>query len=102
MNKKQNSLIDPITNLDIPPILYKYRDSEKEEHLKVLENIELFFPSQKTFNDPFDCKIPVNFQTFADNKEDAYKYVRDFFDKNPQLDFGKDTNTIIEKHSIRI
>lgn len=58
---------DPISNSEIPNILYKYRDSGKADDLNILENLELYFPSPKKFNDPFDCKIPLDYQSFFNN-----------------------------------
>ena len=43
---------------DTPAILYKYRTFDPDrKHLKALENAELFFPSPRHFNDPFDCSL---------------------------------------------
>lgn len=94
-SKTNNLLIDPLTHSEIPPILYKYRDSENPNHLKIIENLELFFPSPKKFNDPFDCKIPVKFQMFADNPDLAKVYVANFLDKNPDLFQGQNREEII-------
>ena len=45
----------------IPPILYKYmrlEDAKTEKRAReILLEDKLFFPSPKTFNDPFDCRV---------------------------------------------
>ena len=41
-----------------PEILYKYRDWTGEFSKRSIENLEVFFPSPRRFNDPFDCAIP--------------------------------------------
>ena len=41
-----------------PKILYKYRDWNDEFSKRSIENLEVFFPSPRRFNDPFDCAIP--------------------------------------------
>lgn len=40
-----------------PEILYKYRDWTDKYDKKSIENLEVFFPSPRRFNDPFDCAI---------------------------------------------
>ena len=94
-SKTDTSLIDPLTHSEIPPVLYKYRDSENSDHLKIIENLELFFSSPKKFNDPFDCKIPVKYQMFADNPELAKAHVADFLNRNPDLFQGQNREEII-------
>lgn len=42
-------------------MLYKYRNWDNSDHRKMLQSAEIFFTSPKHFNDPFDCKIPINF-----------------------------------------
>ena len=39
-------------------VLYKYRDWTGEFSKRSIENLEVFFPSPRRFNDPFDCAIP--------------------------------------------
>lgn len=50
---------------DIPDHLYRY-SSLSERRLgwiqKAILESELYFPSPKKFNDPFDCKIPATFK----------------------------------------
>jgi hypothetical protein len=46
---------------DIPKILYKYRDWNNEYHKKILSNYELYLPSTKEFNDPFEGSIPFEY-----------------------------------------
>lgn len=41
-----------------PEIIYKYKDFKKCYSKKILFENELFLSSPKTFNDPFDCRIP--------------------------------------------
>lgn len=75
----------PITNVAIPRILYKYRDADKECHLDLLRNSEIFMSSPEKFNDPFDCKIPINYQLLSNNKELALKFVEKVLSRNPSL-----------------
>ena len=50
----------PFSQTEIPNIFYKYRDFEKNKHLNIVENLELYLPSPALFNDPFDCKISLD------------------------------------------
>ncbi|KAA9341146.1 DUF2971 domain-containing protein [Larkinella humicola] len=43
----------------IPTILYKYRDWKKSYHRDILTKQELYFSSSSEFEDPFDCRFPV-------------------------------------------
>ena len=63
-------------NKKYPEIVYKYRNWADTNHKNILLKNEIFFTSPKNFNDPFDCKIPVNFSLL--NTEDK---IRDFMDK---------------------
>ena len=60
--------------LEIPKTLYKYRDWKNDYHRKIILQQELFIPSPSTFNDPFDCNIPVVFELLKEDKELAEKY----------------------------
>lgn len=40
-----------------PGVLYKYRGWD-EHSKRSIEHLEVFFPSPRRFNDPFDCAIP--------------------------------------------
>src|SRR4030042_1895631 len=46
---------------DLPEHLYKFRFFENPNHKRILSDNELFFPSPKRFNDPFDSTIPVRY-----------------------------------------
>lgn len=106
MTPELPALIDPLTGAEIPPILYKYRDSNNKDHLDILQNKRLWFPSPKSFNDPFDCKIPLNFREFADKPALAEKYAQDIIDKYPYLkaDLGNNVSPakIIQSNLIKL
>lgn len=42
-----------------PKLLYKYRDWSNEYHRRPITQSELWFASVTSFNDPFDCNIPI-------------------------------------------
>ena len=46
---------------DLPEHLYKFRVFDDPNHKRILTDNELFFPSPRWFNDPFDSTIPVRY-----------------------------------------
>lgn len=52
----------------IPEIVYKYRDWNNPFHKNILLHNEIYLASPKDFNDPFDCRIPMNFQNMSEIK----------------------------------
>lgn len=59
---------------EIPETIYKYRDWKNEYHRQILLHQEIFVPSSRSFNDPFDCRIPIAFHLFKDDEELAKNY----------------------------
>jgi hypothetical protein len=53
--------------LPLPNKVYKYKNAESA--LETLREQVIFLPSISQFNDPFDCKIPIDFGVMADNEE---------------------------------
>lgn len=51
----------------IPTRLYKYRFWTDEYHKKMLTHNVIYFASAHKFNDPFDCRIPVEIGNFPDS-----------------------------------
>ena len=82
----------------VPKTIYKYRDWKNEYHKKIIINQDLFIPSPKNFNDPYDCKLPVSFHLLKNNKELARKYfentIREF---HPSISQIKLTKKVEEK-----
>lgn len=46
---------------EIPEILYKYRDWENPNHKRILYDFEVYLPSPKKFNDPYEASIPFEY-----------------------------------------
>ena len=53
---------------EIPGVLYKYRDWNDSNHRKLLTDRELWFSSPKGFNDPFDTKLRVSYDSLSDQE----------------------------------
>ena len=47
---------------DYPEIIYKYRNWKGKNHKDILLKNNLFMASPEYFNDPFDCRIPINYR----------------------------------------
>ena len=58
---------------EIPQIVYKYRDWNNPFHKNILLHNEIYLASPKDFNDPFDCKIPLNFTVLTKEERENYK-----------------------------
>jgi len=64
-----------------PKYLYKFRSFREKNHMGMLIDNELFFPSPDKFNDPFDCRVPIRYDDFAKNEFIRYwtaAYRKDF------------------------
>ena len=61
-----------INQVQIPAILYKYRDWKNEFHKGLLTHNEIYFSSPKDFNDPYDCRITERFTNRT--KEELHNY----------------------------
>ncbi|MDQ3190581.1 MAG: DUF2971 domain-containing protein [Bacteroidota bacterium] len=66
----------------IPEKLFKYRDWKKDYHRNILLHQEIFIPSPRTFNDPFDCQISIAFHLLK-------------YDENLVLDYF---NKVVRRH----
>src|ERR1700754_1158337 len=64
-------------DFDFPPIVYKYRTWTDINHQRMLRNNELYLSSPADFNDPFDCRIPVNY-LLLDTRKKIEEYIDGF------------------------
>jgi hypothetical protein len=66
-------MIKVLGEIALPKTLYKYRDWNSKFHRQIIEKQIAYFASPGTFNDPFDCKIPVRYDINSDKQlEDIY------------------------------
>lgn len=70
--------------MELPPVLYKYRDWSNENHKRVLTHNELFLASPASFEDEFDCKVPIRYDLLTD-KEIYDKYLKSSKTENPNF-----------------
>lgn len=57
--------VDSISEIQLPEILYKYRDWENKYHQSVITKSLLYFSSPRDFEDPKDCKNLVDFSLYT-------------------------------------
>lgn len=86
---------------DYPKIIYKYRNWTEEYHKDILLKNNLFMASPEYFNDPFDCRIPINYR-LLDTAEKIEKYAIEFVNRNRQFLVSKRVNLKDEIERIKI
>ncbi len=57
-----------------PDYVYKYRCWDDEHHRRIITHGEIYFTSAASFNDPFDCSIPIQYTLMS--KEEMLKYFK--------------------------
>jgi hypothetical protein len=68
--------------MNLPPILYKYRDWNNPKHKRILVENELYLSSPADFEDEFDCRVPIRYDLSTD--QDIYnKYLLESKKINP-------------------
>ncbi len=80
-------------------VLYKYRDWTDEYSKRSVKDLEVFFPSPRQFNDPFDCAIPPD--PFTATEDDiraraARLVARDMPDAN-RIDQLYETDVLLKR-----
>lgn len=58
----------PMEFIELPEYVFKYITWEKEFHKKILLENEIFFPSARKFNDPFDSTVPLRYDLSNDDQ----------------------------------
>ena len=46
-------------DMEFPPVVYKYRNWNDQNHKTIITQKEVFFASPSSFDDPHDCRIPI-------------------------------------------
>lgn len=64
-----------------PKTIYKYRNWKDEFHKNVLLKNELYLTSPKYFNDPFDCRIPINYYSL-DSQIKKLQYAQGYINRH--------------------
>lgn len=86
-----------MTKEEYPNIIYKYRNWTDKHNKNVFLKNQLFLSSPKTFNDPFDCRIPENFH-LLNTQEKIEDYVTLF--RNRRSEFVENEEILNEEVEI--
>lgn len=54
-------MIKKLGDFEIPPTLYKFREWNNKFHKELISKQIAFLASPGSFNDPFDCKLPIRY-----------------------------------------
>lgn len=60
----------------VPELLFKYRDIDNALHKETLTELTIFLPSAHKFNDPFDCRIPLDYLLLETDEELRRNFAR--------------------------
>lgn len=61
--------------------IYKYRDWTNPQHIDILKSKNIYLPSPKELNDPFDCRIPISLE-LLDTDAKIIKYLSNYIIQN--------------------
>ncbi len=64
-----------------PKTVYKYRSWDDSNHKKLLIDGEIYMSSPRDFNDPFDCKISIDY-SFLDSDSKKIEYVENLLSRH--------------------
>lgn len=94
-------MTDPFTGQEVPRILYKYRNFEKnnsyKNHFDILSEGLVYFANPNDFNDPFDCQIPIDYHEFIRNPDAIKEFIIQHYKKNPNSFNGISLDDAIKK-----
>jgi len=60
--------IKDISEIEFPPILYKYRNWNDPYNKTTLTKREFYFAAPSSFEDKFDCKNPLRYDLLSDDE----------------------------------
>lgn len=66
--------------MDIPPVLYKYRNWDDRYHRRIVKERENYFARPDCFKDPLYCHIPLRYDLIT-NEDILNKYRNDLGNK---------------------
>lgn len=83
-----------------PDILYKHRNWTDIYHKNTLLKNQIYLSSPKDFNDPLDCRIPINY-SYLQTDEQIDKYVNIIINKNHDEFLKQGVNIEIESAKLK-
>lgn len=70
--------------IELPEYVYKYITWEKDYHKRILLLNEIYFPSTRKFNDPFDSTVPFRYD-LGDDEQILKLYIEHISHDQPNL-----------------
>lgn len=68
---------EPDMRRSMPPVLYKYRDWNDENHKKLLTEPSIWFSHPKTLNDPYDIRVPESLDYGDIGSKEFYEKIKE-------------------------
>jgi len=88
-----------LSEMNLPKLIYKYRDWEKRNHKTIITKRNVYMASPRSFEDPLDCKIPIRYDLLKE-KEIFEMYV--FFSKMNHPNWNRQRHRIDAKKWTKI
>ncbi len=85
---------------ELPHTIYKYRSWNNLQNRLSLKNNEIYFARPKEFNDPFDCKITVAYDSFTSDDE-LFHFAKNevmnsgYFDGKDEVEILREVDRVI-------
>ena len=79
--------------MNIPQIVYKFRDWKCTYHRNILYRNEIYLASPADFNDPFDCRIIPDY-SLLDTREKKIEYLMPLRPSNSEIDIEQAINNL--------
>ena len=67
-------MVKKLGEFTLPPTLYKFREWNNNFHKELISKQIAFFASPGSFNDPFDCKIPIRYDINPEKQLEEFHY----------------------------
>ena len=83
-----------------PDIIYKYRNWIDINHKNTLLKNQIYLSSPKDFNDPLDCRIPINY-SYLQTDEQIDRYVNSIISKQHDEFIKRRINIEIESANLK-
>lgn len=81
--------------MNLPQIVYKFRDWQNPNHRSTLYLNEIYLASPADFNDPFDCRIIPDFSLLG-TREKKIEYLETLRPANPVFEIDQALNNLEE------
>lgn len=83
--------------IELPDTVWKYRDWKDAKHQIILTERKVWFAKPSSFNDPFDCKIPIRYDLMSD-WEIFEKYLYESKQKAEHQNWSRQQHRNFAKH----